>query len=88
MAKFSITMRDELLSSLDEAAAKAHLTRSAYISHSVQAYIESMRFSSLMDSITGAFDRLATDGNDDAETLKEIEKLMTSAKFMSESLKR
>lgn len=68
-----------LLDQIDEFAERDGSTRSAIINSSIQAYISSRKFSDLMSDLSNAIRRLRTDGNDDVETVKQIEQLLAVA---------
>ena len=76
MAKINITIPDELLVSVDEFSDKLCMTRSGFVAQSVRAYIDSMKFSNMLDELTGALKRLGTAGNDDPVTVAQIERLL------------
>lgn len=76
MAKINITLSDDILEQIDYFANKTGMSRSGFISLSSRIYMDSMRFTDLLDELTSAVKRLGT-GEDDEQILSEINKLIT-----------
>lgn len=84
MAKVNITIPDELLACADSFAEKCSLSRSGLISLSLRSYMDAIRFNSMLDSLTACLDRLGTKGNDDPETLAQIERLTSAISLIKQ----
>lgn len=76
MSKINITMSADVLEQVDFYAGKCGMTRSGFISLSARSYIDSLKFSNLLDELSAAVKRLGS-GNNDEEILSEMNKLIT-----------
>lgn len=76
MAKINITIPDELLDLVDEYADKSCMTRSGFVAQSLRTYIDARKFSNMLDELTNAIKRIGTDGNNDAETASEVNRML------------
>lgn len=84
MAKINITMPDELLTALDEYADKACMSRSGFVAQSLRTYIDSLKFSNMLDELTLAIKRIGVTGNDDTETVAEVNRMLTCLSVLSQ----
>lgn len=84
MAKINITMPDELLTALDEYSDKTCMSRSGFVAQSLRTYIDSLKFSNMLDELTSAIKRLGVAGNDDSETVAEVNRMLTCLSVLSQ----
>lgn len=76
MSKVNITLSDDILEQVDFYSNKVGMTRSGFISLASRSYIDSLKFSNLLEELTAAVKRLGT-GEDDEQILSEMNKLIT-----------
>ena len=88
MAKINITMPDELLNSLDYYAEKTCMTRSGFVSQAVRCYIDSMKFSNMLDELTAAVRRLGNEAEDNSEAISEVQKMLACLSVLQHNEKQ
>lgn len=87
MAKLNITIQDDLLAQLEEYADKTAQTKSGFIATSVRTYIDSLRYFSMLSEMENAFKRLGTNGNNDTETIDELNRMISTLSLITEANK-
>ena len=80
--KINMNIPDELMSQVDDMSKELYINRTSFFIMSLNSYISSLKFQSLMGDLSAALQRLGTQGNNDEETIKEMEKFI----FMIKSI--
>ena len=73
MAKINISINDDLLSKIDRLADENYTSRSGFIAMGMTDYINSREVVSAIKSMSISMAKIASQGNIDEETLKELE---------------
>lgn len=80
--KVNMNIPDELLLQVDEMAKELYINRTSFFIMALSNYVSSLKFQSLMGFLSDAIQRLGTKGNNDEETMKEMEKLLYAIKMI------
>lgn len=74
MAKFAISMQDELLEKIDVHCEKNYINRSAFIAQCVNNTLVSMEIPEVLGKICYLYERIVYDNEVDENTLEELKK--------------
>lgn len=80
----SVTIPNDLYYLLEEYSSKTAQTKSGFIAQSLRTYIDGLRYFSMLSELENALKRLGTTGNDDIETLEQLNKMMTTLSMLNE----
>lgn len=85
--KINVTLPDDLFVQLEEFAEKTAQTKSGFIAQSLRTYIDSMRYFTMLGEMENAFKRLGTNENNDAETVEELNRMLSTLSLINEANK-
>lgn len=66
----------DVLDEIDSVAKELHLSRNAFMIQAASSYVTQMRAKSFLKEMKEAVCRIGTNGNNDAETLKQMESIL------------
>ncbi len=84
MAKINISIPDDLLAITDELSEKSYMSRSGFVAQALRTYIDTMKFNNMLDELTKAIKRIGIDGNDDKETVSEVNNLLACLSILQQ----
>ena len=85
--KINVTIPDDLFAQLEEYSEKTAQTKSGFIAQGLRTYIDSLRYFTMLGEMENAFKRLGTNGNNDAETIEELNKILGALSIINEANK-
>ena len=83
----SVTIPNDLYLLLEEYAEKTAQTKSGFIAQSLRSYIDGQRYFSMLSELESALQRLGTNGNNDSDTLDQLNRMLTTLSVINETRK-